>query len=92
MAETHLCAQKCQFRLVYNKSILKLNYIPVIIRLQKFCVDNSFPTVHSDIDNKRRLFLLSEFFKQIPILVVLYLQGIKSILISEVAEYNRQKL
>jgi len=92
MAETHLCVEKCQFRLVYNKSIVKINYIPVIIRLQKLCVDNSFPTTHSDIDNNRRLVFLSEFFKQIPILVVLYLQGIKSILISEVAEYNRQKL
>jgi len=47
---------------------------------------------HSGIDNNRRLFFPSEFFKQLPILVVLYLQDIKSILISEVVEYNRQKL
>lgn len=68
MAETHLRTEKCQFRLVYNKSIVKLNYIPVIIRLQKLCVDNSFPTTHSDTDNNRRLSFYQNFLNKFPYL------------------------
>jgi hypothetical protein len=38
------------------------------------------------------IFLLAEFFKQLPVAAGLYLQGFKTILISEVVEYNRWEL